>query len=155
LKIAFGCDHGGFRHKSGLLKALKSMGHAVVDSGSYSEQSVDYPDFARAVGESVRQGKVDRGLLVCGTGIGMAMAANKVPKVRAAVVWSAKTAKLAAEHNRANVLCLPGRLFTTPQLKTMLRAWLSTPYGEGRHKRRVGKIEQIEREECAGVGRKS
>src|SRR6185503_11212034 len=115
------------------LRYLRKKGHAVADMGAHSEDSVDYPDFARAVAEAVGRGRCGRGILICGTGIGMSIAANKVRGVRAAAVWSPETARLAAEHNGANVLCLSGRLFRPTQLTRMLDVWLKTPFAGGRH----------------------
>lgn len=145
MKVAVGADHGGYGRKEPLVRALRRMGHSVLDVGAFSEDSVDYPDFARAVAEKVGRGDCARGVLICGTGIGMSIAANKVKGVRAAVVWSPATARLAAEHNGANVLCLSGRLFSAARLKAMLTAWLSTPFGGGRHLRRVRKISRLEK----------
>lgn len=145
MRIAVGADHGGFRRKEDIVKYLKSLGHSVKDMGAVSEDSVDYPDYARHVARAVKSGRAKRGVLVCGTGIGMCIAANKVPGIRAASVWSEKTAKLAAEHNGANVLCLSGRLFKAPALRRMVKAWLSTPFGGGRHQRRLDKISAMEK----------
>jgi ribose 5-phosphate isomerase B len=145
LKIALGADHGGFSGKDLLAASLRKLGHQVVDVGTFSEDSVDYPDIARLVAEKVSKGSCRRGVLICGTGIGMAIAANKVRGVRAAVVWSVETARLAAEHNDANVLCLSGRLFDPRQQAMMVKSWLSTPFGGGRHARRVRKIRSMER----------
>jgi ribose 5-phosphate isomerase B len=145
MKIAVGADHGGFARKQDVVRYLKSLGHAVKDMGAVSEDSVDYPDYARRVARAVRSGRARRGVLVCGTGIGMCIAANKVRGIRAAPVWSEKTARLAAEHNGANVLCLSGRLFKAPALRRMVKAWLSTPFGGGRHQRRLDKISAMEK----------
>ena len=144
MKIALGADHAGFRAKEKVAARLRAKGHRVVDVGASSEDSVDYPDFARLVAEKVAGGTCRRGVLLCGTGIGMAIAANKVKGVRAAAVWSPETARLAAEHNDANVLCLSARLFTESRRSAMLDAWLTTPFGGGRHARRVRKIRALE-----------
>jgi ribose 5-phosphate isomerase B len=145
MKIALGADHGGFPAKEALRRQLVRAGHAVVDLGTQSEESTDYPDYARAVGRAVARGRVDRGVLICGTGIGMSIAANKIRGVRAAVVWSDKTAALAAEHNGANVLCLGGRVHARTAIARMVKVWLATPFGEGRHARRLGKIARLEK----------
>jgi ribose 5-phosphate isomerase B len=145
VKIVVGSDHAGFQGKEAVVAFLKKKGHQVTDVGPATEDSVDYPDYARRVAEEVARGGRRRGVLLCGTGIGMCIAANKVKGVRAAVVWSAKTARLAAEHNDANVLCLSGRLFTNAQRSAMLTAWLSTPFAGGRHARRVRKIGALEK----------
>lgn len=145
MKIALGADHGGFPVKAALLRLLTRLGHTVIDFGTDSEESTDYPDYARRVGAAVARGRADRGLLVCGTGIGMSIAANKVAGVRAAVVWNDKTAALAAEHNGANVLCLGARVHRRAALERMVKIWLSTPFGEGRHIRRLKKIARMEK----------
>jgi ribose 5-phosphate isomerase B len=154
MKIAVGCDHGGFLKKKGMVAHLVKLGHKVVDVGCHSEESVDYPDYARKVALAVSSGQVDRGVLLCGTGIGMAISANKFPGVRAAVCWSAKTAALASEHNKANVLCLSGRFLPEAALRKMVKIWLETPFGGGRHERRVRKISRLETEGCALKGKK-
>jgi ribose 5-phosphate isomerase B len=161
VKIAIGSDHVGFKGKVLLAEALRSQGHVVEDVGSFSEESVDYPDYARLVSERVAlgsltqesstegsstQGSSDRGVLLCGTGIGMSIAANKIFGVRAAVVWNVETARLAAEHNKANVLCLSGRLFDPEELIRMVEVWLAIPFGQGRHLPRIQKIEALDRE---------
>jgi RpiB/LacA/LacB family sugar-phosphate isomerase len=145
MKIALGSDHAGYAAKEKLAAHLRRKGHSVWDAGTSSEASVDYPDYARAVGGRVARGAARRGVLVCGTGIGMCISANKVRGVRAAVVWSVATARLAAEHNDANVLCLSGRLFDHRQRAAMLDAWLAAPFAGGRHARRVRKIRALER----------
>ncbi len=145
MKIALASDHAGYSKKGPVARFLRSLGHRVLDLGTHSEESVDYPDFARAVAGRVGRGRCQRGVLICGTGIGMAMAANKVRGVRAAAVWSPETARLAAEHNGANVLCLSGRLFGAGELRRMLKAWLTTPFGGGRHARRLRKIAGLEK----------
>jgi ribose 5-phosphate isomerase B len=145
VKIAVGSDHAGFKAKESLVARLRKAGHQVADVGAVSEESVDYPDFAFKVADRVARGASRRGVLVCGTGIGMCISANKVGGVRAAVVWSPETARLAAEHNDANVLCLSARLFNDRQRFAMLDAWLSTPFAGGRHKRRVRKIGALEK----------
>ena len=148
MKLAIGSDHAGYRLKSRLIPWLRSAAggrHAVKDVGTDTLDSCDYPDFAAAVGRSVKRHAVSRGILICGTGIGMAIAANKVRGVRAAVAWNPETAALAAEHNDANVLCLPARYLGTSQAQAMLRSFLKTPFGGGRHSRRVGKIKKLDR----------
>lgn len=145
MKIALGADHGGFPVKAALVRLLTRLGHTVLDFGTDSDASTDYPDYARRVGTAVARGRAERGLLVCGTGIGMSIAANKVPGVRAAVVWSDKTAALAAEHNGANVLCLGARVHARAVLERLVKIWLSTPFGEGRHARRLKKIFRMEK----------
>ncbi|HRY29281.1 MAG TPA: ribose 5-phosphate isomerase B [Elusimicrobiota bacterium] len=148
MKVAIGFDHAGVRHKSAIAGYLRARGHRVLDKGTTGDDAVDYPDYARAVAESVRRGESDRGVLVCGSGVGMCIAANKVKGVRAALVWTPKVARLAAEHNHANVLCLAGRFFTSKEIVRMLGAWLGASYVPGRHARRVKKISAMEKGEC-------
>ncbi len=146
MKIVFGCDHAGFKLKEAIFKFLKSKKHQIVDLGCDSpKQKVDYPDYARAVGEAVSLKKADLGILCCGTGIGMAISANKINRVRAAVVWNKRAAALAREHNGANVLCLGGRLLSARQAAQALSTFLSTkPSQEPRHKKRIEKISEME-----------
>jgi ribose 5-phosphate isomerase B len=147
MKIAIGSDHAGFelRHKLvSWLGSSKGGEHQVVDLGCPDAQSCDYPDYAAAVGRAVSSNRVDRGILICGTGIGMGIAANKVSGVRAAVAWNPETAALAAEHNKANVLCIPARFAGPKKAEQMIAAFLKTPFGGARHARRVEKIEQLE-----------
>ena len=145
MKIAVGADHAAFKAKVKVVEHLRKAGHKVVDVGTTSEESVDYPDFAALVGAKVAKGACKLGVLLCGTGIGMCISANKINGIRAAVVWDTTTARLAAEHNGANVLCLSGRLFNDRQRYAMLDAWLSTPFAGGRHKRRILKIAALEK----------
>lgn len=145
MKIALGADHAGFAYKQAVLEQLTRSGHIVMDFGTNSDDSTDYPDYAALVARAVSSGKCDRGILVCGTGIGMAIAANKISGIRAAVPWSVKTAKLASEHNWSNVLCLSGRFLSIEVLKRMVRVWLATPWAtSSRHKRRIKKILKLE-----------
>lgn len=122
-----------------------AAGHHVTDVGTIDESSVDYPDFAVRVGRAVAGKKADRGVLLCGTGIGMAIAANKIRGVRAAVVWNKKTAVLAAEHNDANVLCLGARILSASTIVALVKAWLATAFGGDRHVRRINIIRALER----------
>jgi ribose 5-phosphate isomerase B len=150
MKIAIGADHAGFRLKARLVKWLKSAAggrHQVKDFGTGDPNSCDYPDYAAAVARAVSKGRVSRGILLCGTGIGMAIAANKFRRVRAAVAWNPATAALAAEHNGANILCPPARFIGTKTAQTMIRLFLKTPFGGGRHARRLRKIKELDR--CA------
>ena len=147
MKIAIASDHAGFEEKERLKPLLNELGIEFEDLGTTSTESVDYPDYARKVAEEVAQGKVDQGLLVCGSGTGMAIAANKVPGVRAAVAWSEEIARLAREHNDANVLALGSRTTPTEKLPGIVRAWFNAKFDVGRHARRVDKIREIENEE--------
>lgn len=148
MKIAMGADHAGFELKQKLKQHLQSLGFEVQDEGTNSTESVDYPDFARAVGEDVTRKTTERGILVCGSGIGMAIAANKVPGVRAASVSSEQEARLSREHNDANVLAIGARLLDESTAMNIVDTWLKTEFAGGRHQRRVDKITEIERIEA-------
>jgi ribose 5-phosphate isomerase B len=145
-KIALGADHAGFEEKEKIKKTLDDLGIEYEDMGTVSADSVDYPDFAKQVGESVAKGEFEQGLLVCGSGTGMAIAANKVRGVRAAVAWSPDIARLAREHNDANILALPARFSTLEEMDKIVRAWFAADFEGGRHSRRVEKITEIEKE---------
>jgi ribose 5-phosphate isomerase B len=143
--IALGADHAGFHLKEALKAWLIEQGYQVVDYGTHSPESVDYPDYAVQVAEAVADQKVERGVLICGTGIGMAMTANKVPGVRAALCSDLYTARASREHNDANVLALGGRLMGPEMALDILRMWLETDFAGGRHRRRIDKIADLER----------
>jgi len=143
MKLALGCDHGGVGLKERLAAGLLASGHDVVDLGTHDGSSVDYPDYAVRVAQMVVSGEADRGVLVCGTGQGMAMSANKVAGVRAAVVSDTFSASMAMAHNDARVLCLGARVVGPSLAEACLNAWLSTDFEGGRHARRVEKIEAI------------
>ena len=150
MKLAIGSDHAGYRLKGQLANWLRTPqggGHRILDVGTGSEDSCDYPDFAEAVATAVAHKRAAKGILLCGTGIGMAIAANKVRGIRAAVVWSPEVAGLAAEHNGANVICLPARFLNLKKAQKIIKTFLSTPFGGGRHARRVRKIIHMDR--CA------
>jgi len=140
--ILIGADHAGFQMKERLKTELEALGYAVEDVGTHSTESADYPDFAHRVAAQVEEGKAARGVLLCGSGLGMSYAANRHKGVRAAVVWSPEIARLAREHNDANVLVLPSRFVGDDESVEILRTWLDTPYAGGRHGRRVAKIER-------------
>lgn len=144
MKIALASDHAGFSEKEKLKPLLRDLGLDVADLGTVSEESVDYPDYARKVAEEVARGRADQGLLVCGSGTGMAMTANKVPGVRAAVAWSEETARLARQHNDANVLAIGARTTPAEKIPEIVRAWFSANFEGGRHADRVAKIESSE-----------
>jgi len=145
-RIAIGSDHAGFSVKETIRKYLESAGYPVSDLGTSSEESVDYPDYGKAVGERVISKQVDLGIAVCGSGIGISIAANKVPGIRAALAHDVNTARLAREHNDANVLALGGRMVTDEAAIEMVQVFLTTAYLGGRHQRRLDKISAIERE---------
>ena len=145
MRIALASDHAGYAEKERLKPLLQDLGLEVSDLGTISEASVDYPDYARKVAEEVAGGRVDQGVLVCGSGTGMAITANKVPGVRAAVAWSEETARLARQHNDANVLAIGARTTPPEQIPGIVRAWFSAAFEGGRHAERVKKIEGSER----------
>ncbi|MBN1918466.1 MAG: ribose 5-phosphate isomerase B [Verrucomicrobia bacterium] len=140
MKVALGADHAGYELKEHVKRWLVEHGHEVVDFGTDSTDSVDYPDYAFAASEAVSTGKADVGVLSCGTGIGVSIAANKVPGIRAALVNDPEAAVLSREHNSANVLCMGGRRTTPAQANAILEAWFATAFAGGRHARRVDKI---------------
>lgn len=144
MRISIASDHGGFEQKQELVKYIERLGYGVLDRGPDDDTSVDYPDFAELVCKDVQEGVAQRGVLVCGTGIGMSIAANKIDGIRAANVTRADFAELAREHNDANVITLSGRFISLDENKAIVDAFLSTDFGEGRHARRVEKIMALE-----------
>jgi ribose 5-phosphate isomerase B len=145
MKLAIASDHGGFHLKNAILKFLDSRKIKYVDFGVAEETSVDYPDYAAHVAEQVAGGQAEGGILVCGTGIGMAITANKFKGVRAAVVTDEYTARMAKEHNNANVIALGGRVLSEPEATAAVKAWLDGQFEAGRHARRVEKIAELEK----------
>src|SRR5688500_9381116 len=141
MRIALASDHAGYAEKERLKTVLTDLGVEFDDLGTASDESVDYPDYARKVAEKVARGQVEQGLLVCGSGTGMAITANKVHGVRAAVAWSEETARLARQHNDANVLAIGARTTPPVQIPSIVKAWFSTKFEGGRHADRVKKIE--------------
>ncbi len=137
MKVALGCDHGGISLKPAIVQLMAEMGHEVIDRGTFSEASVNYPDYAGAVVSDIEQGLAERGILICGTGIGMAMAANRSAKIRAALCHEQFTARMSREHNDANVLCLGARVVGPGLALEMVRTWMSTEFAGGRHRERV------------------
>jgi RpiB/LacA/LacB family sugar-phosphate isomerase len=146
MKIALASDHAGYSEKERLKPLLRELGLEVEDLGTVSEDSVDYPDYALRVAEAVAGGEAEQGILVCGSGTGMAIRANKVRGVRAAVAWSEETARLARQHNDANVLALGARTTPAAEIPKIVRAWFDQKFDGGRHAERVQKINQIESE---------
>ena len=140
MKIAIGCDHAGFPYKDGLVAMLQQQGHMVLDFGTLSPDSVDYPDFAHAVAEAVEIGQAERGVLLCGSGNGVAITANKHQGIRCALCWTEELAALGRQHNNANVIALPARFVTEILAQAMVRIFLSTQFEGGRHAGRVAKI---------------
>jgi len=145
MRIALASDHAGYAEKERLKTVLEALGVEFDDLGTVSEESVDYPDYARKVAEQVAEGKVEQGVLVCGSGTGMAITANKVPGVRAAVAWSEETARLARQHNDANVLAIGARTTPPDDIPKIVRAWFGAEFQGGRHAARVEKISEVER----------
>jgi len=141
-RIYVGADHAGFALKQKLVEELKRLGYEPVDVGPQTlDPNDDYPDYAWPVARAVSDGKASRGVLTCGTGLGMSYVANRLPHVRAAVVWSPEIAELSRKHNDANVLVLPSRFMSEAESLDILRRWLATPFEGGRHERRVEKID--------------
>ena len=145
MKIALGCDHGGIAIKPSVVEVLKANGIEIVDFGCNDTSSVDYPDYALKVAEAVSQGKADKGIILCGTGIGISIAANKVKGIRAAVCHDLFTAQMCAQHNDANILSMGGRVISEELAGQMVQVWLDTPFEGGRHTGRVNKISEIEK----------
>ncbi|MBI4466539.1 MAG: ribose 5-phosphate isomerase B [Acidobacteria bacterium] len=144
-RIALGADHAGYLVKDRIKELLQKKGFEVIDFGTHSEESVDYPDYARLVAQSVAQAESDRGILVCGTGLGMAIAANKTQGIRAATCNDTYTARMAAEHTDANVLCVGARVVDADHALAIVEEWLKGKFGGGRHQRRIDKINSMER----------
>jgi ribose 5-phosphate isomerase B len=137
VKIAIGCDHGGLALKTEISALVDQLGHQVDDQGCRTAASVDYPVFAQAVCQKVLDGHCDQGILICGTGIGMSMAANRNPGIRAALCHELYTARMSREHNDANILCLGARVIGPGLAAEIVRTWLATAFGDGRHQRRL------------------
>jgi len=147
MRVAIGNDHRGYPVKAKIIELLQRLCHDVIDDGSHDDKAVDYPDVAAAVAQRVASGQADRGILVCGTGIGMAIAANKVRGVRAATIHDELTAEICRRHNNVNVLCLSADLLGQRNIDRILQIWLETEFEGGRHARRVEKITQLD-EDC-------
>jgi ribose 5-phosphate isomerase B len=146
MKIAIASDHRGYHLKEKVISLLKAKGHEVIDEGPPTDESVDYPDFAALVASKVSSGAVDRGILICGTGLGMAIAANKFPRVRAAACVDEVTAELSRRHNDLNVLCLSGDLLSSRSTERLVEIWMDTEFEGGRHQRRLDKILEMEQD---------
>ncbi len=151
MRVAIGSDHRGIKQRGWVAQAIEQLGGEVVDLGTHSLESYDYPDIAAEVGQQVGQGRVDRGILICGTGIGVSIAANKCPGVRAAVCHDMHTIEMSRRHNDANVLCLPGDALDPVQTQAMIRTWLTTEFEGGRHQRRIDKITALESQFSKGL----
>ncbi len=146
MRIGLASDHGGFELKEALKVFLTSLGIEPVDRGSFNEEAVDYPDFAVPVAQEVSRGELERGILICGTGIGMSIVANKFPGVRAALANDLFSSRCSREHNDANILVIGGRIVGGELAKEIVKVWLDTPFAGGRHQRRVEKIRALEKE---------
>lgn len=146
--VAIGSDHGGFRLKEEIMKMLTARGIAFRDVGTYSTEAVDYPDISRSVGQAVASGECKRGIIVCGTGIGVCIAANKIKGIRAALCHDIFSAQMAREHNDANVLTLGERVIGTGPALMIVEKWLATDFAGGRHAGRVAKITELEEQGC-------
>lgn len=144
LRVAIASDHAGWKLKEAIKEYLVTKGYSVIDFGVNSEDSVDYPDYAEKVSMAVIKGEVDRGILICGTGIGMAITSNKFPGIRASLCHDEYTAKMARLHNDANVLALGGRVLDRDRAIRIVDVWLNTEFEGGRHERRITKIKRIE-----------
>lgn len=145
-KIAVGCDHGGIVLKESVISTLKRLGAEVVDLGCYSTESVDYPEYGLKVANAVASGECQAGVIMCGTGIGISIAANKVKGIRAAVVTNEYMAKLTKNHNNANIIALGGRVITPEEAEKIVETWYTAEYEGGRHQRRLDIISRIEDE---------
>jgi ribose 5-phosphate isomerase B len=146
MQIGLACDHGGFELKEEIKTFLKSLGVEPIDMGTFNEDSVDYPDFGVLVAEKVSLGELEKGILICGTGIGMSIVANKFPRIRAALANDLYSSRCSREHNDANILIIGGRIVGKELAKEIVKVWLETPFAGGRHRRRLEKIEALERE---------
>ena len=144
MKVAVGCDHGGFVLKDAVISTLEELGAQVVDMGTYSTESVDYPVYGKKVADAVANGECDLGVVMCGTGIGISIAANKVKGIRAAVVTDEFMAEMTRRHNNANIIALGGRVITPEKAKSLVKAWYTAEFEGGRHARRVAMISDIE-----------
>ena len=146
MKVALGADHAGFEAKEKIKKTLDEIGVEYEDLGTNSTASVDYPDFGARVGRAVADGETDEGIIFCGSGIGIAIAANKIDGVRAAQAWNEETARLARRHNDANVLSIGARVVSEDEIPKIVKAWFDAKFEGGRHERRVEKITELEKD---------
>ena len=146
MNISIGCDHAGFELKESVKKFLIDTGHMIRDEGTFDKKSTDYPDFAASVARTVSEGQSERGILICGTGIGMSIVANKLARVRAALCHSVETASLSRQHNDSNVLAIGARILETDLALAIVQAWVETKFDGGRHQERIEKIQSLENE---------
>ena len=143
MRVAIGADHAGFLLKRPVIETLEELGHTYQDFGTYDEQRVDYPDMAALVCRAVLSGECDAGILICGTGIGMSLAANRFPGIRATLCHESYTARMAREHSNGNVLCIGGRVLGEGVAREIVKVWMSTSFAGGRHADRLAKVEGI------------
>lgn len=143
MNIPIASDHAGFEAKENVKQILEKLGHNPEDLGTFSDDSVDYPDYAIKVAKDVNSGNHNCGILICGSGQGMCMTANKYPNIRAALIYDGKSAVLSRQHNNANILCLPGRQLTISEMEIIIKIWLNTDFEGGRHERRTNKIKDL------------
>lgn len=146
LRVCIASDHRGYDIKAKLVQTLRDANYEVTDEGTHSEKAVDYPDFAKIVAEKISNGEADRGILICGTGIGMAIGANKFPGVRAAACYDEVMIEMSRRHNDLNVLCLPGDMFNDRPIDDLVLMWLRTKFEGGRHGRRVAKLNSLDQQ---------
>jgi len=151
MQISIGCDHAGFELKERVKRFILDAGHQVQDEGTFNDESTDYPDFAASVAQTVSEGRAERGILICGTGIGMSITANKLARVRAALCHSIETARLSRQHNDSNVLAIGARVLETDLALAMVAEWLKTEFDGGRHQGRLDKITLLEDKGVAKV----
>ncbi len=152
MRIAIGADHGGVELKEMVVRLIAGLGHELDDLGCHGPDSVDYPVFAKMVCEGVQQGRYERGLLICGTGIGMSMAANRLSGIRAALCHEPYSARMSREHNDANVLCLGARVIGPGLAEEVVRMWLNTEFAGGRHLRRISMFDPMVKDNCNSQG---
>ncbi len=148
LRVSIGSDHRGIAQRQVVAETLRSSGIEVLDLGTHTTESCDYPDIAAAVARQVSEGQADRGVLICGTGIGVSIAANKINGIRAAVCHDSRTARLSRQHNDANILCLPGDSLDGSAIEELVQVWMTTAFEGGRHQRRIEKITALDLERC-------
>ena len=148
MKIGIASDHAGYKMKEYIKEKLLNEGLKIVDYGTYSDESVDYPDYASKLARDISEGRLERGILICGTGVGMSIVANKYPNVRAGIAYSDEVAELIARHNNANVICLGGRTMGLEEGFRRVKIWLNSGFDGGRHERRINKIRDLEGSLC-------
>ena len=144
MKIALGCDHAAYELKEAIKSKMENEGHTIIDVGTYSPESVDYPKYGHAVGKAVASGEAERGIAVCGSGIGISIACNKVPGIRAALCTSVEMAEMCRRHNNANVVCMGARMISQELAFDIIDTWMTTEFEGGKHLRRINEIEDLD-----------